>query len=257
MYPVKLIDNTSLPFSHFDECDSTSTYSTSCDTVSFSTPISVSIFDWDDTLFPTKALYDNEISFEDIFTFQSSLKEIDASLNQKISLLEQSIINLFTELTMKKIEIFIVSNADKKWINNCLNHFMNELKEFIEENEIKIYSAKNLFKSSTTSANWKKKCFKRVLIENFSMKSTSIDLIAIGDSLEEKKATFGLKKVKYYDNAINSKIVQMVQSQNVETLIKEISTIQNNIDDLFKEDKTEKCIYVNDMINVFNIDKCI
>lgn len=255
MYPVNLIDNTSLPFPLFDECDSTSTYSTSCDTVSFSTPISVAIFDWDDTLFPTKALYDNEISFEDIFTFQSSLKEIDASLNEKVHLLEQSIINLFTELRMNKIEIFIISNADKKWINSCLNHFMSELKEFIEENEIKIYSAKNLFKSSTTSANWKKKCFKRVLIENFSMKSTSIDLIAIGDSIEEKKATFGLKKIKYYDSPINSKFVQMVQSPKIETLIKEIATLHNNLDDLFKEDKTEKCIYVNDMINVFNIDK--
>jgi hypothetical protein len=53
------------------------------------------------------------------------------------------------------VRLFIVTNADEKWIKNCLQHFLPELNDFIEENEILIYSAKKLFGKNTPVEKWK------------------------------------------------------------------------------------------------------
>jgi hypothetical protein len=61
--------------------------------------------------------------------------------------------DLLTELGVGSI--FIVSNADLNWVHNCLKHFLPELNEYIEENHIKIYSAKKLFSKNLSMEKWK------------------------------------------------------------------------------------------------------
>lgn len=51
--------------------------------------------------------------------------------------------------------VYIVSNADLKWIENCLIHFLPELNEYIRDKGIKIYSAKNMFSSTFSLGKWK------------------------------------------------------------------------------------------------------
>ena len=65
--------------------------------------------------------------------------------------------NLFSELIEEQAKIFIVTNADYNWIKNCLKHFMPDLNEFVNENEIKIYSAKMLFSKNLPLEKWKVK----------------------------------------------------------------------------------------------------
>ena len=117
------------------------------------------IFDFDDTLFCTKYFDTFSLPYQDIFTYKISLEQINPCLFKEIKELEKTIIELFVKLQNNTYDVVIVSNADMKWINNCLTHFLEELKEYINENNIKVYSAKNMF--SNLNSNKKKEIGKR------------------------------------------------------------------------------------------------
>jgi len=55
----------------------------------------------------------------------------------------------------KGFTIFIVTNANEVWVRNCLYNFFPELKEFIDEYKLLIYSAKNLYKKDYIVRKWK------------------------------------------------------------------------------------------------------
>ncbi len=108
-------------------------------------PKTLLIFDFDDTLFCTKYFDSFSLPYQDIFTFKISLEQINPCLVKEIKELEKTIIELFVKLQNNNYDVVIVSNADMKWINNCMTHFLEELKEYINENNIKVYSAKNMY----------------------------------------------------------------------------------------------------------------
>ena len=95
------------------------------------------IFDFDDTLFCTKYFDSFSLPYQDIFTYKISLEQINPCLFKEMKELEKTIIELFIKLESNSYDVVIVSNADMKWINNCLTHFLEELREYINENNIK------------------------------------------------------------------------------------------------------------------------
>ena len=239
----------------------------------------ISIFDWDDTLFCTKYFDTFNLNYSDIFSFKTSLQDSNPYLLNELKDLENSILNLFLELKENNFEIFIISNADKKWIDNCLIHFFQELKEFIEENSIKIYSAKNMFSSISNSYFWKKKCFKTVLLDNFKDNNLEIKILSIGDSYDEKRATLDLRKIKFFYK-LNVQFVKMIFCPSAASIIIQLKYIENNlktilnkksllqkmiieqknksidincIDD-FEEEEIEDCDLSDDDKNSFNFD---
>ena len=239
----------------------------------------ISIFDWDDTLFCTKYFDTFNLNYSDIFSFKTSLQDSNPYLLNELKELENSIISLFLELIENNFEIFIISNADKKWIDNCLIHFFQELKEFIEENSIKIYSAKNMFSSISNSYFWKKKCFKTVLLDNFKDNNLEIKILSIGDSYDEKRATLDLRKIKFFYK-LNVQFVKMIFCPSAASIIIQLKYIENNlktilnkksllqkmiieqnnksivincIDD-FEEEEIEDCDLSDDDKNSFNFD---
>ena len=84
------------------------------------------IFDFDDTLFCTKYLDTFALSYQDIFNRRISLEQMNSCLAREIKELESAILDLFINLG-QNYDIVIISNADLKWINNCLTHFLPEL----------------------------------------------------------------------------------------------------------------------------------
>ena len=102
------------------------------------------IFDFDDTLFCTKYLDTFALSYQDIFNCRVSLEQVNACLAHEIKELECAILDLFMNIG-QNCDIVIISNADLKWINNCLTHFLPELNDYLRDNDIKIHSAKNTF----------------------------------------------------------------------------------------------------------------
>jgi hypothetical protein len=143
-----------------------------------------------------------------------------------------------------------------KWINNCLTHFLEELKEYINENQIKVYSAKNMYSNSNSAQNdeksggstiWKIKCFEKVINDLYSedngdnINEANIDLnvLSIGDGEDEKKAVFKLNKNKFnFCQNLQSKFIRMIGYPSASSIIIQLEYLQNNIDELINSNKT-------------------
>jgi len=212
------------------------TSSTSGDTA----PIgkTVIIFDFDDTLFCTKYFDTFSIPYKDIFDCRITLEEINPSLVRELKQLEATIIELFNNL-QQKYDIIIISNADIKWINNCLTHFLEEFKEYINENNIKIYSAKNIFSKLVKDSNeWKIKCFQKVIKELYiNDLNFDLNVISIGDSNKEKKAVFNLSRSNEF-NKVNIKFINMISFPSAASIILQLKYLNDNINDIILSNKS-------------------
>ena len=227
-------------------------------------PKSLLIFDFDDTLFCTKYFDSFSLPYQDIFTFKISLEEVNPCLFKEIKELEKTIIELFVKLQNNNNDVVIVSNADMRWINNCLTHFLEELKEYINENNIKVYSAKNMYSkmekeeiargdSTRISTSWKIKCFEKVIKDIYGEENenesenenntceTSIDLnvLSIGDGEDEKKAVFKLNKNKFnFCQNLQTKFIRMIDYPSASSIIIQLEYLQNNIKEILSSNKT-------------------
>jgi hypothetical protein len=212
------------------------TSSTSGETSLFSKTLI--IFDFDDTLFCTKYFDTFALSYQDIFACKVSLEEINPCLVRELKQLESTIIELFINL-QQNYDIIIISNADLKWINNCLTHFLSELKEHINENDIKIYSAKNMFsKIVKNSKEWKSKCFKKVINDLYKNDLNSdLNVISIGDSKEEKKAVFNLTKIHEF-RKIHPKFIHMISFPSAASIILQLKYLNDNINNMIIDNNT-------------------
>ena len=206
------------------------TSSTSGETSLFSKTLI--IFDFDDTLFCTKYLDTFALSYNDIFNSEISLADINPSLVREIKQLEETIIELFVNLRLN-YDIIIISNADLKWINNCLTYFLAELKEYINENNINIYSAKKMFsKIVKNSKEWKNKCFKKVIYDKYKNDlHCDLNVVSVGDSKEEKNAVFNLAKNNEF-RKINPKFIHMISFPSAASIILQLKYLNDNINDM-------------------------
>jgi hypothetical protein len=207
------------------------TSSTSGDTILISKTLI--IFDFDDTLFCTKYFDTFSIPYKDIFNNTISLEEINPGLVIELKQLENTILELFNNL-QKKYDIIIISNAEIKWINNCMIYFFEQLNEYINDNKIKIYSAKNIFsKLIKDKTKWKIKCFKKVIKELYK-KDINIDLnvISIGDGIEEKEAVFNLTKNTEFNKKIKPKYINMISFPSASSIILQLKYLNDNINDI-------------------------
>ena len=211
-------------------------------------PKTLLIFDFDDTLFCTKYFDSFSLPYPDIFTYKISLEQVNHCLFKEIKELEKVIIELFMKLESYGYDFVIVSNADIKWINNCLTHFLEELKEYINENKIRVYSAKNMFSNSILtpparreSTLWKIKCFEKVINDlyyeenNDNVNETYFNLkvISIGDGEDEKRAVFKLNKSKFnFCQNLQSKFIRMIDYPSASSIIIQLEYLQNNINDI-------------------------
>ena len=233
------------------------------------------IFDFDDTLFCTKYFDTFSLPYQDIFTYKISLEQINPCLFKEIKELEKTIIELFVKLQNNSYDVVIVSNADMKWINNCLTHFLEELKEYINENNIKVYSAKNMFSNLNSdkkketgkreTTGWKIKCFEKVIKDLYSEENenniieTAIDLnvLSIGDGDDEKKAVFKLNKNKFnFCQNLQSKFIRMIDYPSASSIIIQLEYLHNNMNDILKSNKN---IYkmIIEIVNGSTQIKCI
>ena len=194
------------------------------------------IFDFDDTLFCTKYFDTFSLSYKDIFTCRVSLEEVNPCLVRELKQLESTVIDLFSNLS-QYYDVIIVSNADITWINNCLTHFLEELKEYINDNSIKIYSAKNMFSKFTKNKyEWKVKCFKKVINDLYKndVNFSDLNVISIGDRNEEKKAVFNLEKIIKFHKII-PKFIRMISFPSAATIILQLKYLKNNLNNMIYE----------------------
>lgn len=162
-----------------------------------------------------------------------------------------------------------------KWINNCLTHFLEELKEFINDNNIKVYSAKNMYSNLdsnqkeentfTASTGWKMKCFEKVIKDLYLDKKESIDVennidlkvLSIGDGEDEKKAVFKLKKDKFnFCQNLERKFIKMIDYPSASSIIIQLEYLQNNITEILDSNKNIYKMLI-EMVNGTTQIKCV
>eukprot|EP00484_Ammonia_sp_Unknown_P030306 CAMPEP_0197034136 /NCGR_PEP_ID=MMETSP1384-20130603/12332_1 /TAXON_ID=29189 /ORGANISM="Ammonia sp." /LENGTH=417 /DNA_ID=CAMNT_0042464021 /DNA_START=103 /DNA_END=1356 /DNA_ORIENTATION=+ len=213
------------------------------------------IFDWDDTLHPTSALNESgcKLDMEEVRKFCLFVYE--------------------TLLTMIRLygssNIYIVSNADKLWIEKCLNqlsggYFVN-IYHLISLYDIQIISAKNEFSSRypNDSTKWKQLAFEHLVKEHYlkynqklylhhienqhndsclQKKAKQFSVVCIGDSQHEyiasKRVIHRLNAEKPDEKKILLHRIKLLQNPSLKQLIEQYSLIKK-IAYLFKSEIEE------------------
>ena len=187
------------------------------------------ILDWDDTLFPSTWVNLKKIN----------LANSDEINNYKIYFLElDRTVSIFLDYLNKIGDIYIVTNANIKWIKSCLTILPLTTKVVMMHN-IRIVSARDLYSNDLTILEWKNNTFKDILnsiiqkiykkIEN---NNNYLNIISMGDAVYEYNALLNLdtyfkmhnKNIKYL-----LKNIKFMEKPNFEYIIDEIQVTQKNI----------------------------
>jgi len=140
------------------------------------------IFDWDDTLFPTSWLIQNNINLSDELTRNKYIilfTRLDMLLNQLLI------------IAMKHGKVIVVTNAVNKWIDVSLDMLPNTKR--LIKNNIDVISARELYqdKYQEQMGIWKKLVFQKYVMDHFKTYPLQ-NIISIGDAEYEFNALIDL-----------------------------------------------------------------
>lgn len=199
--------------------------------------------DWDDTLYPTSWIHNNNIDCtnkEDINKYKLFFLELDKSITNLLEILTSNNDNA----------VYIVTNANKKWVELCLLT-LPKTKAIIEKDVI-ILSAKDNYNQKTNSImDWKVLTFKDVVNNVYINDALELgglyaplhtsppsqfigNVISIGDSNYEYTALLNLYE---YFKSNGFKLYNTSKKKEKEYLLKNIKLV----------DKPEFDILVNQL----------
>jgi len=177
------------------------------------------ILDWDDTLFPTSWVVNNNIELTNLdnnnyVQYMMLFSELDIVLYK-----------LFSKLSGYG-KVVIVTNAIKKWVlitSNVLPH----TQKFIN-NHVDIFSARELYQDKYPSnlTLWKKLFFKKIVADYFP-KNCIQNIISVGDAEHEFVALTDLYD-KNDDKLLKS--VRFMSNPNFEGLLDQLDVLIGCID---------------------------
>jgi hypothetical protein len=186
--------------------------------------------DADDTFFPTSWCNKNMINLnsqESINEYKLYFIELDKTVSDFL-------------LHLKKYaQIFIVTNANIKWIKSFLN-VLTTTRKVIMENNIRIVSARDIYSKTLSSpTEWKINTFRDILsnitntLPTDSDCNTILNIISIGDAQYEYIALLNLDNYfKSNNNKINYllKSIKFVEKPNFDLIIDQMQIVQKNMD---------------------------
>ena len=173
------------------------------------------IFDWDDTLFPTTWLVQNNIDLA------------DKDVQNKYIILFSRLDNLLHRLLLvfsNKGQIVIVTNATLKWIDIALSMLPNT-KQIIK-NKIPVISARDHYQDKYPEKMeiWKKLMFKNITINYFKSHKLQ-NIISIGDAEHEFNALIDL----YNEHSVVKdkllKTVKFIKEPTFELLVDQLEVL--------------------------------
>ncbi len=176
------------------------------------------IIDWDDTLFPTTWVNQKQINLTDAQSIN----------NYKLYFLElDKTVSNFLETFNKIGDIYIVTNANIKWIKTCLT-ILNSTRNTIIKNKINIISARDSYSQTANSpTEWKIRTFQDIL-EDIVKKlvinlkpNTCLNIVSLGDAHYEYIALINLDT--YFKN---NKLIKNIPDNNINYLLKSIKFIE-------------------------------
>jgi len=191
---------------------------------------SVFLVDFDDTLFPSSWCNKNMINLNDtnsVSNYKLYFIELDKTTSN------------FLDNLKTYGEIYIVTNANIKWIKTCLN-ILSLTKKIIMDNNIRIVSARDLYSQKTTSpTEWKINTFKDItnnILIKYSEKSnnnTFLNIVSIGDADYEYIALLNLdgffkSNIKNINYLLKS--IKFIEKPNFDLIIDQILSVKKNME---------------------------
>jgi hypothetical protein len=189
----------------------------------------ITFLDWDDSIFPSSWCNKNMINLNDIETIK----------NYKLYFIElDKTINDFLLNLLNFGEIYIVTNANIKWIKACLNILPNT-KKVIMDNNIRIVSARDLYSDKLLSpTDWKINTFRDILndviekIPQLTNCGTFLNVVSIGDAHYEYIALLNLDdyfKVKNKNINYLLKSIKFIEKPSFDLVIDQVLIVKKNI----------------------------
>jgi len=193
------------------------------------------IIDWDDTLFPTTWVNQNSINLSD----EDSIKDY------KLYFIElDRTVSTFLENLRKVGQIFIVTNANIKWIKACIA-VLTSTRKIIMEADIRIVSARDMYSSTSSSpTEWKIKTFKDILnsivlrISDKLQCNMFLNIISLGDANYEYAALISLDD--YFKSNIKNinyllKSIKFIEKPRFDIIIDQIMTVKKNAEHIINK----------------------
>jgi hypothetical protein len=174
------------------------------------------IFDWDDTLFPSSHLTKSMTKEEYETYFPVLGKHIEKLLN----------------LAMMLGKTYIITNAQHRWVLQCVQKHLPHLQKLIEDVHIK--SVPDLELASCSGIEYKKTiAFHKILSKDFNPYYDTHELISIGDSPFDRQASVSIMNT--YTN-IKVKNIKFIENPSIQSLVYQLDYLLGEIGNIVLSD---------------------
>ena len=193
--------------------------------------MNIFIIDWDDTLFPTSWVNKNKININDA----SSLNKYKLYFIE----LDNNIYNLLNNINNDG-DVYIVTNANLKWIESCLL-ILSKTSNLIISNNIRIVSARDLYyEKYKDPIEWKVATFQDIITDILvkvcnkisNNENSYLNILSFGDAAYEYKALIKLDnffKLNCDDVKYLLKHIKFIEKPEFDYLIDELNATNKNI----------------------------
>jgi hypothetical protein len=185
------------------------------------------ILDWDDTLFPTSWIVENNIDMTNT--------NIQYKYQMLFSKLDNILYKLITTL-LKYGTVIIVTNAIKKWISISSSVLPNTQK-LIKDN-VYIFSARELYQEQYPNEMtlWKKMIFKKIVSQYF-LENCIQNIISVGDADHEFLALTDLYDINSIKKIKLLKSIRFMAAPSFDSLIDELQVLNNCLQQICTQKK--------------------
>jgi hypothetical protein len=172
------------------------------------------IFDWDDTLFPTAWVRDNDLLGDD-----AMLNTLQITQLSRLTKRVRTTLDVAAQIG----RVVIVTNAQEGWVEMMCKRFMPSLANSLKS--IDVVSARSVYSEETDDAGeWKHLAFSyEVALFQSEVSAKYYNLVSIGDSLHELHA---LLSVAEETESCWGKSLKLVENPSIEKLIEQHTLLE-------------------------------
>eukprot|EP00924_Labyrinthula_sp_SR-Ha-C_P009663 snap_masked-scaffold_22-processed-gene-2.17-mRNA-1 protein AED:1.00 eAED:1.00 QI:0/-1/0/0/-1/1/1/0/285 len=178
--------------------DTLSSVNSLCSFEKFEEIVVVTVFDYDDTLFPTRFI--DSLKFAQGQWDVSSVN-ITEEEDEFFKRLDKLNINVLEKSILLSDRAYIVTNASLSWVRKTSKTFLpRTYKCLFEDKEIEVISARDRYlKLLNNRISWKKRTFEDLVLKvsrelEFDLEEQMLNFVSIGDGKPELEASFKLQK---------------------------------------------------------------
>lgn len=180
------------------------------------------ILDWDDTICPSSYLASLGLRVDDPGSLPAPLRE-------QLAQLEIAVINIVKE-ALRFGAVVVITNAEAGWVELSGRRFLPSVVRFLEENDIRIVSARTSFECDFPDApsSWKVAAFSQEVTHMFPDED-ELNVLVLGDSMSERDAAHALGS-----RMPNSKVktVKFVERPSIDQLMRQVQLVAQSLPDL-------------------------